>query len=684
LNTVRQTDQIIVLEQGRVVQAGRHAALIQQPGLYQRMVSASLAPLPHPSPFVSPSPPQVGVNPGLARGKEDEENSRSQPSHPTPPIPNYVLGYRSPALLRLLGLAAPFTGWIALSALMGFATIASNIGLMSASAYIISAAALHPSIAALQVAIVGVRFFGITRGVFRYLERYLSHQTTFRLLGRLRTWFYQALEPLAPARLMGYRSGDLLARILSDIESLENFYVRCLAPPLVAILVTLAVCALMARFDHRLALILLAFLVTAGAGLPILIRQLSRNAGRQSVEQRAALNAALVDGIQGMADLIAFDQGEGLSQQIRANSQALASTERHTANILGIQAALGSLLANLGMWAVLFLVIPLVSTGQVQGVYLAVLVLAALASFEAVTPLPLAAQYLESNLQAARRLFEVVDTRPEVVEPAEPLLVPEDFGLEVSDLRFRYPPDALSPTPTGSTPQPGSPWVLDGLSFSLPPGKRLAIVGPSGAGKSTLVSLLLRFWDYEAGQILFAGRDLRQYGQDDLRNRFSVISQNTYLFSASVLDNLLIARPAASQAEVIQAAEGAQIHRVIQALPAGYQTWIGDQGQRLSGGERQRLAVARALLKNAPILILDEPTANLDPLTEVEVLQVLVSLVEGRTTLMITHRLVGMEAMDEILVLDQGRVVECGRHADLWEAGGPYRRMWDLQHQATW
>jgi thiol reductant ABC exporter CydC subunit len=574
--------------------------------------------------------------------------------------------------LRLLGLLAPFLGWVTLSVLAGFATIGSSMGLMTASAYIISAAALQPSIAELQVAIVGVRFFGIARGVFRYLERYLSHQVTFRLLARLRTRFYQALEPLAPARLVHYRSGDLLARILGDVESLENFYVRAVAPPLVAILVSLLAYAVLARYAFELGATLLGFLLIAGVVVPWLIRQLSRKPGQASIQQRSALNAALVDGIQGMADLEAFGQGRRQLARIRALGLALAGTQRQMAVISGLQSALSSLLANLGMWVVLILAIPLVETGQIQGVHLAVLTLAALTSFEAVTPLPLAAQYLESSLQAARRLFEIVDARPEVQDAAAPAPVPEALGLEVSNLRFRYPPEAGGKS---------SPWVLDGVSFSLPPGKRLAIVGPSGAGKSTLLSLLLRFWDYEVGQILLNGQDLRDYAQDELRRRIGVVAQNAYLFSASVGDNLRLARQRASQEDISRAAQEAQIDDFIRSLPEGYQTWIGEQGLRLSAGQRQRLAIARALLKDAPLLILDEATANLDAITEREVLKSIYALMEERATLMITHRLVGMEGMDEILVLEKGRVVERGQHANLLAAGGLYQRMWQLQHE---
>ncbi len=576
-------------------------------------------------------------------------------------------GPKNPVIWRLLELIAPFKGWIALSALLGLATVGSSVGLMATSAYIIARAALQPSIAVLQVAIVGVRFFGLSRGVFRYLERYVSHQVTFRLLARLRVWFYQALEPLAPARLMQYKSGDLLSRVVADIETLEHFYLRVLAPPIVAILIALLTGIFMAGYHLWLAVTLLSFLFLAGMGVPLLTRMLSRRPGQRMVAVRSELNGTLVDGIQGMADLLACGQERRHQEQVTHLGRELVRWQERMAWVRGLGNALAGLSINLATLAILLIAIPLVNRGHLEGVYLAVLALTTIASFEAVLPLPLAFQNLESSLVAARRLFEIVDAEPVVADTGEPGPSPQAYDLVVEHLSFRY--------------HPAEPPALADLSFTLPQGGRLAIVGPSGAGKSTLVSLLLRFWDYQSGQIRLGGHDLRRYRPDEVRAMVSVVSQHSHLFNGPIRENLLLARPEAGQAELIQAARQAQIHEFIQALPQGYDTWIGEQGLRLSGGERQRLAIARALLKNAPILILDEATANLDPLTEREVMQTITALMAGRTVLMITHRLVGLDMVDEILVLQSGRVVERGHHHELLSTHGPYRRMWDLQHQ---
>ena len=568
---------------------------------------------------------------------------------------------------RLLRLAGPSARRMLLAALLGFATVGSGIGLMTTSAYLIAAAALGPSIAELQVAIVGVRFFGIARGVARYLERYVSHDVTFRLLAQIRTWFYRRLEPLAPARLMVFRSGDLLARIVADVETLENFYLRVLAPPAVALLTALLVAALLGSFDLRLAGALLGFLLLAGVALPLVVRSLGRRAGQQLVQVRAELNAQLVDGIQGVADLLAFDGGQGHLSRLQGTSRTLGQLQGRMARLSGFQSALTGLLMNLATLTVVAVAIPLVRAGQLDGVYLALLAVAAISSFEAVLPLPQAFQYLDNSLTAARRLFEIVDAEPVVVDPPRPAPAPPRLDLLFQGLRVAY--------------EPGGPPALDGIDFSLPHGGKMAVVGPSGAGKSTLIEVLLRFWDYEGGQVHLGGRELRAYRQEDLRSLIAFVSQRTHLFNATVRENLLLARPDASEAEVRRAAERAGIHDFVAGLPKGYDTWIGEQGLRLSGGERQRLAIARAILKDAPMLLLDEPAANLDALTERQVLAELRGLMAGRTTLLVTHRLAGLETMDEILVLRQGQIVERGKHQDLLQRGGFYRRMWDLQNQ---
>lgn len=675
LSTVARADQIIVLNAGQIVESGTHDELLARNGFYARLVGAFSGSVHR----TAASEMHSEVRTPASFSKQAavaSRNGSSRGASAKDAAPLQAAG-RFHALKQLLKLAAPLKKWIALSTLLGFATIGSSIGLMTTSAYIISAAALQPSIALLQVPIVGVRFFGISRGVFRYLERLVSHEVTFRLLARLRVWFYQALEPLAPARLLRYHSGDLLSRIVGDIETLENFYVRVLAPPLAAALVALAACIYLGSFHPSLALVLLVFLLLAGLVVPLIARMLGRKPGQELNERRAALSSALVDGVQGLPDLLAFGQEERQMQHVETAHQELSRAQTHMAWVNGFQTALFQLCMNLGFWSVLALAVPLVHSGQIQGVYLAGLVLAALTSFEAVQPLPLAAQYLENNLQAARRLFEVVDVEPEVLDIENPLPLPgrDRFGLQVRSLSFRYPPI------DDRAARDDQPYILSDITFELEPGKRLAVVGPSGSGKTTLVNLLLRFWECSEGEILLDGHPLRSYAASDIQKTVGVVSQHTYLFNASIRENLLLARPGASEEEIVRAAQQAQIHDFILSLPEGYDTWIGEQGLRLSGGERQRIAIARALLKDPPLLILDEASAHLDALTEGQVMQAIQTLMQGRTTLMITHRLNMLQDMDEILVLQQGRIIERGRHEELLAQRGLYHHMWELQHQ---
>ena len=637
LATVTSADQILVLEEGKITQTGTHTSLMQEAGLYRKLISPQTS-------YTSIEPASNTDN--LSRPFPSEGENQS--------------GEEKAALSSLI---SPFI----LSIFLGMATIASGIGLMSVSAYIISAAALQPSIAELSVAIVGVRFFGIARAVFRYLERITSHRVTLDILTRMRVWFYREVEPLAPARLTEYRSGDLLSRIIADINSLDNFYVRVSYPPLVAVFITVGTAFFLSIFDVRLAYCLLFFIILAGVGMPAIMFWVSRVPGRQLSIQRAELNAVLIDVIQGIPDLLVSNAEQSQLKRLKMISQSYASTQTRMAHITGWQNALEIFFSLMAVWVALVISIPIIREGHLSGIYLAVIIMAVLASFEVVHPLPLAAQYLQTNIAAARRLRQIADSKPEISDPLTPFPLPDKIDLELKNLSFTYPGQKNR--------------VLDNISISIPHGKRVALVGASGAGKSTLVNLLLRFWEYHEGEILLDKIDLRVYAQFDVRRIFSVISQKTDLYNDSVRENLLLARPNALQSEIEDVCRQAQILDFILTLPNGFNTIIGESGLRLSGGERQRLAIARALLKNAPVLILDEASANLDTITERQVLQAIQALMTGRTTLMITHRLVGLENMDEIVVLRNGQVAERGTHQELIHHDGLYARMIAIQNQ---
>jgi len=562
---------------------------------------------------------------------------------------------RQRTLLRLLAFLRPFGWWVAAGILLGFATVSSSVGLMAVSAYLISKAAVAVDVTQLALAIAGVRLFALTRALFRYGERYVTHLATFRILTVLRVWFYRAIEPLAPARLQQVHSGDLLARIGADIETLENFYVRVVAPPISAVLVTVFAAVLLGAFDVWLGVALVGFLAWTGGVLPWVSRRLSRQAAGAAISHRSALHVGLVDMVQGMADLVAYGQAEAQQARVLVQSAALHQAQQRLAEVRGLASALTALFTGLAGLIMLWLGIPLVTTGQLAGVYLALLPLTAMAAFECVQPLSQAWQMLEASEAAARRLFALVDAPPAVVDPPTPAPAPVGASLDVRDLRFRYPAATGSYDPfdpmaqVGSGSAPGDAWVLDGLTFSLRAGQRLAITGASGAGKSTLIALLLRFWDVPPGSIWVDGRDLRAYAAADVRDLFAVAPQSPYLFHTTIRDNLLVANPDASDAELAAACRAAQLEEFIAALPAGRDTLLGDNGLTLSGGERQRLAIARALLKPAPILILDEATAHLDGVTAARVWQALEPYMAGRIVLIFDHSPLALAHADAVV-----------------------------------
>jgi ATP-binding cassette subfamily C protein CydC len=545
------------------------------------------------------------------------------------------------ALIRVLRLALPLWRWMGLAALMGFFTVAGSIGLLATSAWVVAKASLRPSILAIQTAVVAVRFFGVSRGVFRYLERYISHEATFRLLARLRVWFYGALEPLAPARLMHYRSGDLLARIISDVETLQRLYLRVIAPPLTALMVGALMAGLLWGFEPALVPVLLAFWIAAGIALPVVVGRLARHPGANVIQTRATLGAAVVDAVQGMPDALAFGYEDEILADLARLNRRYSGWKRFGAWLSGMQNALGTFLMNLCVFTTLLVAIP-----RVDSVLLGAIALAVIASFEAVRPLTEAARHLGRSAEAARRLLDVLDANV----PVERVLVrafeaqPERVGYDIviDDLRFNY--------------EIGAPQILDGFSLALREGERVVITGPSGAGKSTLVNLLVRFWDYDKGRIMLGGRDLLDYRPAEIRTLMGVVPQQPYLFNATVRENLLLARPDADKAAMVAAARAARVHEFIMGLPAGYDTWVGEDGVRLSSGERQRIAIARALLKDAPVLIFDEPTANLDPPTARAIFETIREVSAGRSVLLITHPRTYLRGFGRTYTLRDGKL----------------------------
>ena len=652
LGTARSADRIAVLEAGKLVETGAHEDLIGRSGPYAHLVESSSS---GPPGFVPVSSVTAGADaprqepePGFARHESADGTSE-----------------RAGTLLRLLGFLRPY-GWrVALAVGLGLWTVASNLGLLAVSGYLIAAASLKPLLGTLILVMALVEVFGGSRAFSRYAERLVSHDVTFKLLADLRTWLYERLEPLSPARLGRRRSGNLLSGMIKDVEELENVYLRVFSPVVVATLFSGLVFAVLYIFYPLLAFVTIGFVAFAGVGVPLLVRALERRAGVRQVALRAELNSQLVDGIQGLRDLLAFGGAAAQRELVSEFGRRLGDLQRRAAFVAGLRETLEELANGLAVWTALILAIPLVESGGIRGVYLAFLVLTVLGSFEAVRPLGEAFQFLGRSTEAARRLFEISDSKPEVEDPGDPVPAPEGNALRFERVSFRYAEDELP--------------VLEDISFTVEAGRRVAVVGPSGVGKSTLVNLILRFWDPTSGAILLDDRDLRDYSQEDLRSVLAVAAQDAHLFDATLRQNLRLGRPEAPDSELLQALEKARLGALVRSLPRGLDTPLGEQGIRLSGGERQRLAIARALLKDAPLLVLDEPTANLDAGTERQLMDEVQEASSGRGMLLITHRLVRLERMDEILVMEGGRIVERGTHKELIETSGPYRRMVRVQ-----
>ena len=611
-------------------------------------------------------------------------------------------------VFRLLSFLSAYRWQAAFAILLGCIMIASNMALLGMAAYLIAASALAPLLVTLTLPIYIVRFASVSRAGSRYMERLVSHDVTFRLLAQLRIWVYSRLEPLAPAYLQEYRSGDVLTRLLSDVEELQNVYLRIFSPIIVAIAIGLLTFGLFSLFSPVLAWTALAFLIVTGFGVPLVAGMLARGLGKRHLALRSELNAHIVDGIQGVQDLLACGQAGDQERKVARLQSALDSIQRRMALITGLQQALHDLLTNLALWTLLILAIPLVITKAIDGVYLGFLGLVILASFEAVQPIGQAFQFLGHSRAAGERVFKVADAVPEVRDVdsvgagagkcGEGVLAPPWGGARLSRVQrlphptpgrceHPLPASATTPAPTGLDGHIlefdqvhfryslDENEVLSNISFSVSPGRRVAIVGASGAGKSTIVNLVLRFWDPTRGVIRLDGQDMREYALADLRKLVGVVAQDTYLFNDAIRGNLLLARPEASDNDIEKVLEQAQLAEFVRKLPRGLGTWVGEQGLRLSGGERQRLSIARTLLKHPSLLILDEATANLDPVTEHDLLATLNVLMQGRTTLVITHRLIDMERMDEILVLDEGQIRERGTHDQLLQAEGIYHQM---------
>jgi thiol reductant ABC exporter CydC subunit len=544
----------------------------------------------------------------------------------------------------------------------------SGIGVAVLGAALFARAVAGTAIEELYPYAAAMIILGLARGTFGYLGPYLSHVAAFRILVDLRDEFFWAIEPLAPAKLARRRTGDLVSTAVSDIELLELFFAHTAGPAVVAFIVPIIALTALATINLLLAEALLIFLILLIL-MPRLAFWLGTTLGERLRGQQALLNSQELDTIQGMKEILSFGYSRQRIEELSENSAALLALQARQARNIGLQSAAKISIVSVGTLAVLLCASILVRQNSLAPGFLPITMILASSVFLSITSVVEISKQLSLTRAAARRLFLLLDEQPAVRDesglgPAVPIESIEP-SISLQDVSFRYAPD--------------EPLILSSISLEIPAGSTVALVGTSGAGKSTVINLMLRFWDPEAGRILLGGSDLRRYPMMQLRRLFSVVSQDVFLFSDSIRENIRLGRAEASDAEVEEVAVRARIHDFITTLPQGYDTLVGERGVRLSGGERQRIAIARALLKGAPILVLDEATSSLDAENERAIKEALMERREGRTTIMIAHRLSTVVDADWIFVINGGRVVEQGRHEDLIARKGRYARLVEAQ-----
>ncbi|MFG3347809.1 thiol reductant ABC exporter subunit CydD [Streptomyces sp. NPDC048018] len=609
-----------------------------------------------------------GADDSAARGVPGAPGASGEAAgYPAHGVPSGGSGWS--VLRRVRAMAGELRGRMGLALLLGSLALGSAVGLMAVSGWLISRASEQPPVLYLMVAVTATRAFGIGRAVFRYAERLVSHDAVLRMLADLRVAVYRRLERIAPAGLRRTRRGDLLARLVQDVDALQDYWLRWSLPVGAAVVVGIGSVGFTAWLLPAAGAVLATGLLLAGVVVPWAGGTLARRAERQLAPARGALTTTVVDLLRGCAELTVSGALKGRVERAAAADRTLTGIASRQSAATALGAGLSALVCGLTVVAAAFVGVQGVRDGRLDGVALAVVVLTPLAAFEAVTGLPLAVQYRRRVRQSAERVFEVLDAPLPVHEPVTPAAPPANpFPLELAGLRARH----------DGQDRP----ALTDFGLTLEAGRRIAVVGASGSGKTTLAQVLLRFLDAESGTYALGGVPARELDGDAVRRFVGLCAQDAHLFDSTLRENLRLARTGASDAELREALRRARLLDWVDGLPDGLDTLVGEHGSRLSGGQRQRLALARAFLADFPVLVLDEPAEHLDLATADALTDDLLRATEGRTTVLITHRLHGLDAVDEVVVLDRGRTVQRGPYAELAGADGPLRRMLE-QERAT-
>ncbi|MFG2936361.1 thiol reductant ABC exporter subunit CydD [Streptomyces sp. NPDC048282] len=577
-------------------------------------------------------------------------------------LPESAGGRSRGVLARVRAASGARRGRLLLALLLGALALGSAVGLMATSGWLISRASQQPPVLYLMVAVTATRAFGIGRAVFRYGERLVSHDAVLRMLADTRVAVYRRLERLAPGGLRATRRGDLLSRLVADVDTLQDYWLRWLLPAGVAVAVSAGAVGFTAWLLPEAGAALAVGLLAAGVGVPLVTSAVARRAEQRLAPARGLLATRVTDLLTGTAELTVAGALPARRAEAREADGTLTRIASRGATATALGDGLTALLTGLTVAATALLGARGVADGRLDGVTMAVVVLTPLAAFEAVLGLPLAVRHRQRVRKSAERLYEVLDAPEPVREPERPRQAPATpFPLVLKGLSARYEGRRRD--------------ALAGVDLTLPEGRRVAVVGPSGSGKTTLAQILLRFLDPEAGSYTLAGVDAYGMDGDDVRRLVGLCAQDAHLFDSSVRENLLLARKDATEEDLRDVLGRARLLDWVDGLPDGLDTLVGEHGARLSGGQRQRLALARTLLADFPVLVLDEPAEHLDLPTADALTADLLAATEGRTTVLVTHRLTGLEAVDEVLVLDAGRVVQRGPYAELAAEAGPLRAM---------
>jgi ATP-binding cassette, subfamily C, bacterial CydC len=551
-----------------------------------------------------------------------------------------------------LKLFKPHRVWLVFGILLSFLTTLTAITLLTLSGWFISSSAIAGLLVIdgnaltfnFMLPAAQIRALAITRTLGRYGERIATHEATFRVLASMRSWFFQQLIPLVPGRLSLMRSGDLLSRITADIDALDALYLRLLVPAIVALLGIIAVTAFLSFYAPVISLTTGLILIVASVWVPWLFNRLGQESAEQLIVLAANFRISSLDMLQGLSELITNQAYGRFSTYLSQFSDVMINTQRLNNRLSAISSTITFLLAQMSVLITLILSTLLYTEQVLSGAEVALVIFCVMAAFELVTPLPLAMQMLGKTQKAAQRIRQVADMPPTTLNPLEPFSLPNQYDIALENVSFRYSEQ--------------QDWVLKNINLSIPHGSKIAIVGISGSGKTTLLQLLMRYYDPERGQVLLNGQSIKHWHSDQLMTCFGVLSQRSQLFAASIRENLLIAKPSASEKELSAAIKAAGLEKFLSYLPDGIETWVGESGVKVSGGEARRIALARLYLKNAPLLIMDEPTEGLDSDTERDVFNSLSVFAHNKTVIMVTHREAGLGLVDVVYRMEGGVLKE--------------------------